>query len=858
MKTLSALLVLICSALTLQSQVPTPAEFLGYELGDRFTRHHNVVDYAKSLAAGSDRAVWEPYGRTSEFRELGVLVVTSEANQARLEALRMANMARAEGRGLPADDPGVAFVWLSYNVHGNEAVCTEAALRSMHALVTGKDAGEGDVSDWLEKTVVIMDPCVNPDGRDRYVAFQDQTSGLKPNVDPGTVEHDEPWPGGRSNHYMFDMNRDWAWQTQVETQGRVTAYRRWLPQVHVDFHEQGVNSPYYFAPAAEPYHKIINPWQRKCQEHIGANNARWFDARGALYFTREVFDLFYPAYGDTWPLYNGAIGMTYEQGGSSRAGRAITTALGDTLTLAYRILNHHESGLSTVEESARRHEELIGQFADYYSKNVSNPFGDYAGYVFPAGQDASKMAELRRVLDVNGIAYGTAPAVSSIQAYDYASGRTSKRTVRAGDLLIDAHQPHGGILQVLMDPDPELSDSMTYDITAWALPHALGLQAMALKSRVQASGEWQEAPTSERAAGAQRPYGWVLPGGGADAIRGLAALLAEGVTVRRADSGFSIDGNVFSAGDFVITLRNNETVADLAGAVVRAGEASHAAPVAVTSGRVTSGYDFGSSHYDAIQAPRIATVAGEGVSSLSAGEIWYHFENNLQYPIDRVGELGDLDLDNLDVVVLPSGWYRMDDGDRNDLASWVRGGGQLVAVGGACSAFSGQDGWGLNRYGEGERADIQAEEDRIQEAADERNAHDNAAQGLDPLPFSAQGRDRLRYDLPGAIFSAAVDDTHPLADGYGAKYMTLRTSGRRFAALEEGNVAVLPPGDQGRPFSGHAGEMSIPAQKGSLVAGVHNMGRGSVVYLVDNPLFRAFWKSGHRLFDNAVFLGPSM
>ena len=858
MKTTTAFLVLICSALCLQSQVPTPSEFLGYELGDRFTRHHRVVDYAKSLAAGSDRAIWEPYGRTSEFRELGVLVVTSEANQARLEALRLANMARAEGKGLPTDDPGVAFVWLSYNVHGNEAVCTEAALRSMHALVTSQDAGDGDVAAWLDNTVVIMDPCVNPDGRDRYVAFQDRTSGLTPNVNPGTVEHDEPWPGGRSNHYMFDMNRDWAWQTQVETQGRVTAYRRWLPQVHVDFHEQGVNSPYYFAPAAEPYHKIISPWQRKCQEHIGANNARWFDARGALYFTREVFDLFYPAYGDTWPLYNGAIGMTYEQGGSSRAGRAITTALGDTLTLAYRILNHHESGMSTVEESARRHKELIGQFAEYYSKNVSAPFGEHAGYVFPAGQDASKMAELLRILDANGIVYGKAPAVSSVQAYDYVSGRTSKRTVRAGDLLIDAHQPHGGILQVLMDPDPELSDSMTYDITAWALPHAMGLQAMALEARVKVSAEWTEAPQSKQASGAQRPYGWVLPGSGADAIRGLASMLAEGVTVRRADTGFALDGKVFSAGDFVITLRNNETVADLAGAVARAGVASHAAPVAVTSGRVTSGYDFGSSHYDAIQAPRIATVAGEGVSSLSAGEIWHHFENKLRYPINRVGALGDLDLDNLDVVVLPSGWYRMDDGDRNDLAAWVRGGGQLVAVGGACSAFSGQEGWGLNRYAEGERADIQAEEDRIQEAADERNAHDNAAQGLDPLPFAAQGRDRLRYDLPGAIFRAALDDTHPLADGYGSEYMTLRTSGRRFAALEDGNVAVLPPDDQGRPFSGHAGEMSIPGQKGSLVAGVHNMGRGSVVYLVDNPLFRAFWKSGHRLFDNAVFLGPSM
>lgn len=858
---LSAALWLAATALfslPVQSQIETPAEFLGYELGDRFTRHHKVVDYAQSLADGSDRAVWMPYGRTSEYRDLGLLIVTSKANHARLESLRQANLARTEGKGLPADDPGVAFVYLSYNVHGNEAVCTEAALRTMHALVSGEDAGGRDVAAWLDQAVVLIDPCVNPDGRDRYVAFQDRTSGLTPDADLSTVEHDEPWPGGRSNHFMFDMNRDWAWQTQVETQGRVTAYRHWMPQVHVDFHEQGINSPYYFAPAAEPFHKIISPWQRKCQEHIGANNARWFDARGALYFTREVFDLFYPAYGDTWPLYNGAIGMTYEQGGSGRAGRAALTSLGDTLTLAYRIQNHHESGLSTVEESVRRAGELVEEFADYHQRNIEAPFGAYRGYVFPARQDAAKMAELRRLLDANGIDYGTAPAASGVRAYDYATGRTGKRTVRQGDLLIDARQPHGGILQVLMDPDPVLSDSMTYDITAWALPHALGLDALALTSALSVAGEWVKPARAQRATGPEQAYAWVLPGNGADAIRGLASLLKDGVTVRRADTGFTVEGQVFAAGDFVITRRNNEGVADMAGALARASQAAGTRALAVTSGRVTSGYDFGSSHYDAIQAPRVATIVGPGVSSLSAGEIWHHFETKLDYPLNRVGAMDELDLDNLDVVILPSGWYRMGDDERSTLADWVRSGGQLVAVGGACSAFAGQDGWGLERYADGERAEIEAAEEAVQEAADERNAHDRAAQGLDPLPFIDRGRDRLRYDLPGAIFRAAVDDSHPLADGYSTEYMTLRTSGRRYAALEDGNVAVLLPGDHGRPFSGHAGEMAIPAQAGSLVAGVQNMGRGSVVYLVDNPLFRAFWKSGHRFFENAVFLGPSM
>ena len=258
--------------------------------------------------------------------------------------------------------------------------------------------------------------------------------------------------------------------------------------------------------------------------------------------------------------------------------------------------------------------------------------------------------------------------------------------------------------------------------------------------------------------------------------------------------------------------------------------------MAVTSGRVTSGYDFGSSHYDAIQAPRVATIVGPGVSSLSAGEIWHHFETKLDYPLSRVGAIDELDLDNLDVVILPSGWYRMGEDERNAMADWVRSGGQLVAVGGACSAFAGQDGWGLERYAEGERAEIEAAEAAVQ-AADERNAHDRSAQGLDPLPFTDRGRDRLRYDLPGAIFRAAVDDSHPLADGYGTEYMTLRTSGRRYAApggRQCGRSASRRPrAAVQRPCRGDV--HSRP--KGSLVAGVHSMGRGSVVYSRRQPAF---------------------
>ena len=261
-------------------------------------------------------------------------------------------------------------------------------------------------------------------------------------------------------------------------------YQAWMPQVHVDFHEQGVNSPYYFAPAAEPYHKIVSPWQRECQGHIGKNNAKYFDQRGALYFTREVFDLLYPAYGDTWPMFRGAVGMTYEQGGSGRAGRAVKTAVGDTLTLAYRIQNHTESGLSTVEASAAHADRMLKEFAAYHRRNAQEPWGDFASYVIPQSNDPAKVTWLTDLMKANGIACHTATKATKTSGLDYRTLTTTKVSVQPGDLVLDAHQPMSSLLQVLMDPNPELSDSLTYDITTWALPYIYGLEAYALPAAV--------------------------------------------------------------------------------------------------------------------------------------------------------------------------------------------------------------------------------------------------------------------------------------------------------------------------------------------------------------------------------------
>src|SRR6201999_354857 len=275
---------------------------------------------------------------------------------------------------------------------------SEAAMQALFELA---NTANTRTQPWFKNTVVVMDPCLNPDGRERYVNFYNPVRELVPDASTAAREHMEPWPGGRVNHYYFDLNRDWAWQTQKETQARVALFNQWLPQIHVDFHEQGSNSPYYFAPAAEPLHKDITPWQKEFQDIIGKNNAKYFNQNGWLYFTKQEFDLLYPSYGDTYPIYNGSIGMTYEQGGIS-AGLAVLTRTGDTLTLVQRVAHHHSTSLSTVEMASAYSQKLLDEFKKFYDNSRANPPGEYKTYVI-ANDNVDKVNALTKLLDRNGI-----------------------------------------------------------------------------------------------------------------------------------------------------------------------------------------------------------------------------------------------------------------------------------------------------------------------------------------------------------------------------------------------------------------------------------------------------------------------
>ena len=455
----------------------SPSEFLGYELGERFTRHHQVVDYFEHVAEHSDLVQLERYGSTYEGRLMMTAYVASQEHISRLDAIRQTNLvATGIEEGEEPDNSHPAIVWLSYNVHGNESVGTEAAMKTIHALVDPENA---DAQSWLSNTVVIIDPCLNPDGRDRYVNWYNRMVGAFPNVQRMAREHEEPWPGGRGNHYHFDLNRDWAWMTQKEVIERVAHYNTWMPHIHVDFHEQGIDNPYFFAPAAEPYHEAITPWQREFQVTIGKNHARYFDQNGWLYFTGQVFDLLYPGYGDTWPTYNGSIGMTYEQAGSGRAGLGVLTLEGDTLTLKDRIEHHHTTGLSTIEITSQHKDRVVNEFNRFFGQARTNPEGPYKGYVIRGSTHHDKRAAMEAHLTKQGIAFGYAEEQQTANGYNYATGSTARFTVAPGDMVISAYQPKSTLLRVLFDPSPALTDSLTYDITSWSFPYIYGVDAYA-------------------------------------------------------------------------------------------------------------------------------------------------------------------------------------------------------------------------------------------------------------------------------------------------------------------------------------------------------------------------------------------
>jgi hypothetical protein len=819
---------------------PSPADVLGWEMGERFTDVYHVQRYMHALAEASELVSVHPYGETNEGRTLIQVLVASEAHRGRLEQILAENQELRDPDTSPeraaeiiASNPGVAY--FSYGVHGNESSSSEAAMWTAWDLASGSD----DTAGVLDSLVVVLDPMVNPDGRDRYVNSFRQARGKEPNYSPQAREHREPWPGGRYNHYLFDLNRDWAWMSQVETRARLATWDRWTPLVHVDFHEMGWQSEYFFFPAAKPINPIYPEHILEWGERFGAGNAEAFDAEGWLYFTRQNFDLFYPGYGDSWPSLNGAIGMTYEQAGGGFGALGVDRPDGTTLTLRDRALHHRTAGKATLRTAAYGKTDLMSGFAAFH-RTVDEGFQDV---LLVPGDHSMSAHALVGLLTMQGIEVEVAGEPFSAGTTGH-PGFADRSDFPAGTFRVRPRQPRGRLAMALLWPEFFLDAEFSYDISAWSLPYAYGVEAHVTGSSPDAS--WSpvggEHPTvAEAPAGGDAArYGYLLRPDFASAPGLVNYLEGKGIAHAVTDT-FTLAGVDYPRGTVFMSRGFNP---DLDQRVADAGLTPFVEPI--RTGVTERGPDLGSGDRIRLTLPRVALLSADGTSPTSMGTHWHFLEHRLDIPFDaiRVQDLANLDMTRYDVLIAPSGNVRGVLGDRGmeALEEWVREGGTLVAVDGSARALG-------SALLETEMRE--SEEELEGEAKLEQNLRTRDQRDLD----------RWLEDVPGTIVPVTLDPTHPLAFGAGADGMPNRgfalSGGTGFEPGDDLEaVAYFPEGLE--RISGVISQENLDRLAQSAWIVHADLGQGNVILFADDPLFRSFWYKGFHLFTNALLFGPGM
>jgi hypothetical protein len=834
-------LVLMAAATAAVAQVPSPDEYLGYPLGERFTTWDRILGYFEELPKHSNLITVQRFGQTYEGRPLAMAVITSPKNRAALEDIRrnVAMLASGEAdanRAAEIAKSTPAIVWLGFGIHGNESNSAEAAMRVASTLLRDPESQQ-----ILDNLVVLIDPLQNPDGRERYVQWFQRARGAQPNASPDAMEHQEPWPGGRYNHYLIDMNRDWAWTSQQETRARVAQYRLWNPQVFVDFHEMGPNNTYFFPPDAKPINTNLPKDVEKWLEIFGRANAAEFSQRNWPFFVAETFDLFYPAYGDSWPALHGAVGMTYEVAGGGRAGTLYRREDGADLTLAHRIDEHYTTGIATLRTAAAHREELLRYTWDAVRSQLDTAKTTY--FVLPTSPNFEPMLDMlqREAVQVTTL---TAPLTTRAQRVD--SEAVESRTFPAGTAVITTKQPLGRLVQTLLEKSPQFPKGFLetqrekaiadepdefYDLTTWSLPLAMNVETYSVATPVTMQTKpYEKAP---RAAFRAAQYGYIVDGNEPNLYRLAGELLRNGINFSVTDSDLNAGDRTFVRGTLIILKGSNKDLDTALEGAVRAADVN---VIPLESGWM-GGTAFGSEKIHFVKNPRIGLVGGSGTGATSFGMLWHTLDIDTPIPHTTLPleQLRNVNFDRYGVLVLPDGGGYADYlGKRGieKLQAWIRGGGTLVAVKGASSFLR--------------EKDIEISKLRPWEPPKK------------PEDAKPTGDERYNdYRIPGSAFRTTINDR---------SYLTFGVP-RPPAVLIEGSSAFLPAthrvdnivtiAKENPLVSGVAWPESIDRLKGSAFVVSEPYGKGTVITFADEPHFRLFWRGTLPLFLNAVLYSPS-
>ncbi len=811
---------------TYDPSIPTPKQVLGYEVGEWHVTHDQLVMYMKAVAEASNRVVFEETGRSYEKRPQTLLTISSPANLARLDQIKADRKKLRDPNQSVSIESMPVVMFMGYSVHGNEASGANASLLAAYHF-----AAANEIEAELENVVLLLDPAINPDGLNRFASWVNSHKSYNLNGDPNGREYNEAWPRGRTNHYWFDLNRDWLPVQHPESRNRVKVFQSWLPNIHLDFHEMGTNSTFFFQPGVPSRTHPLTPDKNfELTEKIGTYHAKALDKIGSLYYNQENYDDFYYGKGSTYPDVQGSIGILFEQ--ASSRGHLQESANG-MLSFPFTIRNQFTANLSSYEAAKEMREELNQWMRDFYVGIAEETAADVnKAYIFGSEKDDARSFHLADLILQHDI------KVFSLEEDITVNGRDFKKE---NAYIVPADQPQYRLIKAMFETRTEFQDSLFYDISAWTYPMAFNLDYMALNSRILNLANVREINKNEF----QLKPGQVIGGVGAYqyamewtdyyAPKAAYKLMKEGFRVRVANAEFSTpEGKSFGRG--TILIDKGETDLSDAAFFQKLQEIASSSTVdihAISTG-YTAGINMGSTFITPLEIPRVALLVDNGVDGYEAGEIWHLLDQRIEMPITLlpVDRVSSSVIDRYNVILMPDGNYgSLGKSGASTLRSWAAKGNTLVAKGGA-----------LRFLAQNEVIDIKF------------RSVDNDEKGLQK-PYAIY-RDATGAKVTGgAIFNANLDLTHPLGYGYTDSAIHTFRNDNLFLEPAE-NPYANPLVYTSNPLaSGYLHPSNLPGLQNGSVIQVRGIGRGRVVAFADNMNFRAFWFGTNKLYLNAIFFG---
>lgn len=818
--------------------IPKPADVLGFEVGEWHLRHDLAVRYLETLAQASDRVTLHRYGFSHGLRPLVLLTITHPENHENIDDIRERHVQLTDpsvSRNLTIDNMPVV-VWLGYSVHGNEHSGANAALLSAYyyAAATGPE-----IETLLRETVILLDPSFNPDGQDRFATWVNANRHLRHhNADPRNREQNEPWPRARTNHYWFDLNRDWMPLQHPESRGRLEMFHHWKPNVLTDHHEMGTNSTYFFQPGIPSRNNPLTPERNyELTAKLAEYHAEFLNPFGQLYYTKESFDDFYVGKGSTYPDLNGTIGILFEQA-SSRG--HIQESIFGLLDFPTTIRNQFLTSLSTVAGSHALRKEFLGFLREHYTTALDEARRSAtAAWVFGDENDPAKTYHLVDIL-----------LRHQIEVYELSGDvNAAGKSFRPGtSYIVPASQPQFRLAKSLFETRTEFTDSLFYDVSTWSLPHAFNLRHAELGQRGFNRNQLGQRVTEAvfpkgNMHGSANDYAWLFEWDGFYAPRSAYRLLDAGARLMVASRPFTIEtkagARTFREGTILVAsgIQDKAGRERLFGLLTEATENDAVDVYGVATGLSQAGIDLGSPSFNMMRKPEVLMVVGDGVNVSEAGETWHLMDQRYHMPVTKVetDRFAWTDLDRYNTIVLVSGNYnRISDAGVENLRRWVNAGGVIVAYKSAVN-------WLVSN--------------KLASVEFKRGDREN---DREPLTYIDAGAYRGAQVLGGSIFRARMDLTHPLSYGYRSEEISLFRNHTMFLEPPSNRFSA-PLRYTGNPLvSGYVSEGNLKLINGSAAAVVSGSGSGRVILLADNPNFRAFWFGTNKLFANSVFFGHTI